>query len=386
MKILLQLTLALFVVAQFSSCNTDSNVQSDINEGKVIQGETDPELAHLNIPEGFSLQVYADDVDNARSLSLSPNGTLFVGSMRKAVHAVVDTDNDGRADKTYKIVDGLNMPNGVAFKDGDLYVAEVNRILKFENIEERLGDDLEYEVVFDEYPTDRHHGWKYIAFGPDDKLYVPVGAPCNICVSENPVYASITRINKDGTGMEVVQSGVRNTVGFNWHPTTNELWFTDNGGDNLGNDMPACELNYAPNDGMDFGYPYCHQGDFLDPTEGTGKNCDDYTAPAQNLGPHVAPLGLEFYKAGNFPAEFQNSIFIAEHGSWNRETPIGYRITKVELDGNKATSYETFLDGFRDNEENELYGRPVDLEWMPDGSLLFSDDYSNKIYRLIYTG
>ncbi|MBX2845244.1 MAG: PQQ-dependent sugar dehydrogenase [Saprospiraceae bacterium] len=369
----------------FQNCKTDSKAAVR-NYAQPIDAQTDPELAFLNIPEGFALQVYADSIDNARSLALSPNGTLFIGSRKKSVHAVVDTDQDGRADKTYVIATGLNMPNGVAFKDGDLYVAEVSRVLKFEDIESRLADNLEYDVIYDEYPTEKHHGWKYIAFGPDEKLYVPVGAPCNICESDDRIFNTITRMDDDGSNMEIVQEGVRNTVGFNWHPTTGELWFTDNGRDWMGEDMPACELNHAPKDNMHFGYPYCHQGDTPDPEFGEKRACEEFTAPVQNLGPHTAPLGLEFYHSGNFPGTYKNTVFIAEHGSWNRTVPIGYRITMVDLDGTTSLGYEPFLDGFRDNEANELYGRPVDLEWMPDGSMLISDDYANKVYRLIYTG
>jgi len=238
------------------------------------------------------------------------------------------------------------MPNGVAFRDGDLYVAEVSRILKFKDIEKHLANPGEPEVVYDQFPTETHHGWKFIDFGPDGKLYVPVGAPCNICESEEEIYASISRINPDGTGLEVVQHGVRNTVGFTWHPTTKELWFTDNGRDMMGDDMPACELNRATADGQHFGYPYCHQGDTPDPEFGEGKTCDDYRAPVQNLGAHVAPLGIEFYTGKMFPDQYVNRILFAEHGSWNRSKKSGYRIMQVVLDEEQqAVSYEPFAEG-----------------------------------------
>ncbi len=346
---------------------------------------TDPDLAFLSIPEGFSLTYYAKNVENARSMALAEDGTLFVGSRRDKVHAVQDKDGDGFAETVTVIVKDLNMPNGVALKNGDLYVAEVSRVIIFRNIAQQLVDqNFDYEVFYDQYPTERHHGWKYIAFGPDDKLYVPVGAPCNICASEDEIFNTITRLD-DEANIEIVHTGVRNTVGFNWHPTNQKLWFTDNGGDNLGDNLPGDELNFANADHQNFGYPYCHQGNMLDPELGKGKDCHDYTPPAQILGPHVAALGLEFWNDTNFPSSFNNHVFIAEHGSWNRTTPIGYRITTVFVDKNgEAKDYTNLITGFRDNAKNEVFGRPVDLEWMKDGSLLISDDYSDCIYRLTY--
>jgi glucose/arabinose dehydrogenase len=274
------------------------------------------------------------------------------------------------------------MPNGVAFRDGDLYVAEVSRILRFPDIESRLENPGEPEVVYDGYPTETHHGWKYIAFGPDGKLYVPVGAPCNICKSEKPVFASITRLNPDGTGMEVVQEGIRNTVGFTWHPKTGELWFTDNGRDWLGDDQPYCELNRAPEDGLHFGYPYCHQGDLPDPEFGDATPCSDFTPPAAKLGPHVAPLGLGFYTSKQFPESYRGQIFVAEHGSWNRSEKIGYRVMMATLDGNEVVSYKPFAEGWLN--DGDVWGRPVDIELLPDGSMLVSDDFADAIYRIYY--
>lgn len=347
---------------------------------------TDLPLDRIQLPAGFSIDVYAEDVTNARSMDLSPNGTLFVGTRGEGnVYALRDTDGDMKADEQYLLAEGLKLPNGVAFRNGDLYVAEVNRILKFPNIESSL-DDPSFEVIYDDYPTETHHGWKYIAFGPDDKLYVPVGAPCNICESEDEIFASITRMDPDGSNMEVVQHGVRNTVGFTWHPQTGELWFTDNGRDWLGDDKPACELNRAPQDGMHFGYPYCHQGDLPDPDFGDKRDCSEFTPPVQNLGPHVAPLGLEFVTTSAFPADYQGHILIAEHGSWNRSTKIGYRLMMVKLNGNEAVSYEPFAEGWLDKAADEAWGRPVDLEFLPDGSMLVSDDFANAIYRISYDG
>jgi glucose/arabinose dehydrogenase len=296
---------------------------------------------------------------------------------------VVDNDKDWKADKVYKIADGLDMPCGVAFKNGSLYVAEVSRILRYDNIEENLANPPKPVVVYDQYPTDKHHGWKFIRFGPDDKLYVPVGAPCNVCEKSNPVYSTITRINADGSNMEVYASGVRNSVGFDWHPVTKELWFTENGRDNLGDDLPADELNHAPTKGLHFGFPYCHQGDTPDPEFGKGKSCDTYVKPAKNLGPHVAAIGMRFYTGNMFLPEYKNNIFIAEHGSWNRSAPIGYRVMFVRLDGNKAAQYVPFAEGWL-QPDGKVLGRPADVEVAEDGSLLISDDKNGAIYRVAF--
>lgn len=353
-------------------------------KGYAKQFDTLP-LEKIVLPEGFSIDVFATNVENARSMALSPKGTLFVGTRGQGdVYAIVDKNQDYKADKIYTIATGLKMPNGVAFRDGDLYVAEVNRILKYENIEKRLDNPPAPIVLNDTYPSETHHGWKYIAFGPDGKLYVPVGAPCNICESEDDIFNTITRINPDGSGREIVQRGIRNTVGFTWHPETGELWFTDNGRDWLGDDSPACELNHAPKDGMHFGYPYCHQGDLPDPKFGEKYPCSDFTPPVQQLGPHSAPLGLEFYTGNQFPDTYKHQVIIAEHGSWNRSTKIGYQLSLVTLEGSKATNYQPFAKGWLDETQDEPWGRPVDIEQLPDGSILVSDDFANAIYRISY--
>ncbi len=346
-------------------------------------------LQKLRLPPGFRITTYAEGVTNARSLCLSPGGTLFVGTRDEGnVYALRDTNGDLVADLKYTLATGLRMPNGVAFRNGSLYVAEVSRILRFDDIEKHLANPPTPVVVYDKYPTEGHHGWKYIAFGPDGKLYVPVGAPCNICEREEPIYASITRLDVDNPAAspEVVQHGIRNTVGFTWHPVTRELWFTDNGRDMLGDDVPACELNHAVQDGQHFGYPYCHQGDLKDPEFGDKRPCADFIPPAQKLGPHVAPLGLEFGLSANWPAEYKNQILIAEHGSWNRTKKIGYQVSLVRLDSNgRCIAYEPFISGWL-QPGDDIWGRPVDLEWLPDGSLLLSDDYADAIYRVYYDG
>jgi glucose/arabinose dehydrogenase len=339
-------------------------------------------LDKVKLPPGFSMSIFAK-VPNARSMVWGDKGTLFAGNRdQDKVYAIVDVNQDGKADSVFVIDEKLTMPCGVAFRNGSLYVAEVSRILRYDNIESRLSNPPDPVVVYDKYPEESHHGWKYIAFGPDGKLYVPVGAPCNVCEKENPVYASITRINPDGTGMEVYAKGVRNSVGFAWHPETGELWFTDNGRDNMGDDIPNCELNHAPKAGMHFGFPYCHQGNIPDPEFGKGHKCEDYTAPAKLMGPHVAPLGMRFYTGSMFPAEYKNRIFIAQHGSWNRSAPIGYRVMMATVEGGKIINYEPFADGFLQG--TEVLGRPVDVEIAKDGALLVSDDEKGLIYRITY--
>lgn len=341
-------------------------------------------LNTIKLPKGFSISVFAE-VDNARSLAMSPSGTLFVGNRKEdKVYAVKDVDGDFKADKRWVIASGLNMPNGVAFKDGDLYVAEVSRILRFKDIENHLSNPPAPEVVYDKYPTETHHGWKYIAFGPDGKLYVPVGAPCNICEPGDAVYASITRMNADGTGMEVYASGIRNTVGFTWHPETNALWFTDNGRDMMGDDIPPCEFNTAPTAGMNFGYPYCHGGTIKDPEFGNKRPCSDFVKPIQNLNAHVAPLGVKFYTGSMFPADYKNQAFIAEHGSWNRTKKSGHLVSMVKLQDAKAVGYETFAEGWLNQETQEAWGRPVDILVLTDGSMLVSDDKGGMVYRIAY--
>jgi glucose/arabinose dehydrogenase len=366
-----------------ASGTDDSTSTTSAGSGNKDKLYTRFNLDKIKLPPGFSISVFAV-VPNARSMCWGTNGTLFVGNRNAdKVYAVEDKDQDGKADTVYVIDSDLKTPNGVAFRNGSLYVAEINRILRYDNIESKLANPPDPVVVFDKYPEDTHHGWKFIAFGPDDKLYVPVGAPCNICEKKEPVYSSITRINPDGTGMEVFASGVRNSVGFAWHPDTKELWFTDNGRDQMGDDVPADELNHAPKSGMHFGYPYIHQGDTPDPEFGSGKKASDYTPPAQKLGPHVAALGMRFYTGAMFPAEYKNRIIFAEHGSWNRSTPLGYRVMMVTLDGNKAVKYEPFAEGWLQSNKKVL-GRPVDVELMKDGSLLISDDKNGAIYRVSY--
>ena len=353
------------------------------SEKKVVE-VADTSFPEVQLPKGFSISLYAS-VDDARSLAVSPSGTVFVGNKSgDAVYALRDQDGDGKAEQKYTIAKGLNMPNGVAFRDGDLYVAEVSRILKFPSIEKQLSAPGKPVVVYDKFPTDGWHGWKYIAFGPDGKLYVPVGAPCNVCDKGDAVYASLTRMNPDGTGLEVFARGIRNTVGFTWSPENGSLWFTDNGRDMLGDDVPPCELNMATGSGQHFGFPYCHAGEISDPEFGNKRGCKEFTAPAKKLGAHVAPLGLKFYTGSMFPSAYKNKLFIAEHGSWNRSKKNGYKIGLATVVNGKVTAYETFASGWLNDESQKVTGRPVDILIMADGSMLVSDDKRGVVYRVTY--
>ena len=343
-----------------------------------------PPIERIKLPPGFKIEIYANKVENARSLALGDKGTVFVGTRSDSVYALVDSNRDGKAD-VVTVAEGLNAPNGVAFRDGALYVAEISRILRFDGIEASLNKPPKPVVVFDKLPRDGHHGWKFIAFGPDGWLYVPVGAPCNIGEADPDVYAAIHRIKPDGSQYEVFARGIRNTVGFDWDPNTKELWFNEHGRDMMGDDMPSCELNHAPKAGMHFGFPYCHQGDTPDPEYGSKRKCSEFTPPALKQGGHVAPDGLRFYTGKMFPAEYRNRIFIAQHGSWNRSKKSGYRVMMVTLksDGKTVDKYEEFATGWLDNER--AWGRPVDLLVMPDGALLISDDAANAVYRVTYS-
>ena len=348
--------------------------------GLILSSVSSAALDDVVLPPGFQIQEYAD-VPKARSLALGDRGTLLV-STRKAREVYAVVENEDGSTRTIELLSGMRWPNGIAIHDGDLYVAEIDRVYRYRDIEDHLDKAPEPELLDIDLPSDKAHGWRYIGFGPDGKLYIAIGAPCNICDKRG--YAQIIRVNPDGSGQETFASGVRNSVGFTWHPTTGELWFTDNGRDMLGDDLPPDELNRAERQGLHFGYPYCHGGYIPDPQYGKGRDCADYTPPVQRLGPHVAGLGIKFYTGDMFPAEYRNQVFIAEHGSWNRSRKIGYRVTLVRLDGNKAVSYEPFAEGWLQNEQ--VSGRPVDLLVKEDGSLLVSDDFAGKVYRITWRG
>ncbi|MFN0314934.1 MAG: PQQ-dependent sugar dehydrogenase [Burkholderiales bacterium] len=336
-------------------------------------------LDRIKLPPGFEIGVYAE-VPGARSMALGSNGVVFVGTQRVGkVYAVVPSAG---GNKVKTIASVLNSPNGVAYRNGSLYVGDIDRILRYDRIDSQLDAPPKPVLVTDRFPREGHHGWKFIAFGPDGKLYVPVGAPCNVCEEDPDRYALISRINPDGSGYEVFARGVRNSVGFDWDPRTGELWFNDHGRDHMGDDLPSCELNHAPKAGMHFGFPYCHQGDTPDPDFGKRRACAQFTPPALNQGGHVAPDGLRFYTGKMFPEEYRNAIFIAQHGSWNRSKKNGYRLIVATAQEGKVTKSEVFASGWMENEQ--VWGRPVDLLVMPDGALLVSDDYAGVIYRVSY--
>jgi glucose/arabinose dehydrogenase len=343
------------------------------------------ELGDITLPPGFRIAVFAADVPNARQMALGPAGVIFVGSRSEGkVYAVVDGDGDHRADQVHVLATGLNMPSGVAFRDGALYVAAVNRVLRWRDVARDLTRPPAPEVVSDAFPSDTHHGWKFIAFGPDGRLYVPVGAPCNVCAPPGPLHATITRLDVAGGRIEVVARGVRNTVGFDFQPDTGELWFTENGRDWLGDDQPSDELNRLARPGEHFGFPHCHGDGLPDPEHNGGRACAGFTGPVRLLDPHVAAIGMRFYTGRMFPEKYRGGVFIAEHGSWNRSTPVGYRVTFVKVEGARATSYEPFAAGWLKG--SVAGGRPADVLVMPDGALLVSDDKAGRIYRVTYEG
>ncbi len=380
---------ALLSLASACGAQSCSRLVTSADDITSIASETElvTKLETLESPPGFTIELYTAEVPDARSIALGSNGVVFVGTREEGkIYAVVDHDADHRVDEVLTIAEGLDMPNGVAYDDGDLYVAENSRILRFEDIDEQLDDPPEPKVVIDALPTEEFHGWRYIKFGPDGRLYIGIGAPCNACESDDPRFASIARMYPDEGELEVYASGVRNSVGFDWHPLTQELWFTDNGRDWLGDDLPPDELNRAPMQGLHFGFPYCHGRDELDPELGEGHSCDDFEAPVQELGPHVAALGMRFYSGGMFPMRYRNAVILAEHGSWNRAEKIGYRVTVVSLEHDKAVGYEPLVEGFLEPASNTAWGRPVDVAVLDDGSMLVSDDLNGALYRISYDG
>ncbi len=333
----------------------------------------------IKVPAGFKVELWASGINNARAMAWGDKGTLFVSSrVAGNVYAVVDK---GGSREVKTIAKGLNLPNGVAFKAGTLYVAEIHRITKMVGIEDKLDAPPAMEVVYETLPKDAPHGWKYLAFGPDGKLYFNIGSPCNICLPPD-THANISRIDPDGGAFEYFARGIRNSVGFDWHPVTKELYFATHGRDWLGDDVPSDRLDVAPRKGLHFGFPFCHQGDILDPEFGKGHACGEFAAPLIKTGAHVAGNGVEFYTGSMFPAEYKDRIFLAQRGSWNRSKKVGFRIMMVTLRGGDVPKYEPFAEGWAQGEQ--IWGRPVYTRQMKDGSLLISDDYAGAIYRVSY--
>lgn len=353
-----------------------------------------PALEGLKLPADLHISIYASDVKNARQMALGDDGTVFVGSRNEGnVYALVDEDKDGKADRQYLIDEDLDMPSGVAFRDGSLYVAAVNRILRYDDIEKKLGKPPKPVTIVDDLPDDSHHGWKAIEFDADGNLFVPVGVPCNICISDDERHGTILKLDVRTGKYSIYATGVRNSVGLAVHPDDGNLWFTDNGRDWMGDDLPPDEINRATSAGLNFGFPYLHGRDTLDPEYGEQAEPEEYTLPVAELGAHVAPLGLSFYQGGNgtvskgkaaFPEKYHGNLFVAEHGSWNRSEKAGYRVIRVVVEGSNVKAVEPFITGWLDKEKDTAWGRPVDVLQMPDGSLLISDDYADIIYRVSY--
>lgn len=344
----------------------------------------------LRVPKGFQIEFLTDAVPNARGLALGRfvdgKGVVYAGSMREGKVYAVEIDG-GRALRVHTIASGLTLPTGVAYRNGALYVSAVSRILRFDGIDERLADPPAPKIATDKLPVDTHHGAKFIAFGPDGLLYFAVGAPCNVCVPTS-AHGNIQRLKPEGGVSEIVARGVRNSVGFDWNPLDAKLWFTDNGRDMLGDDLPADELNRIDTAGQHFGFPYCHQGDTPDPEFGGQRACREFVAPAAKFGAHVAALGMRFYTGRQFPPEYRNNAFVAQHGSWNRSRKSGYQVLRVVLDEQgRVQRQEPFIEGWLQLDmvgRETVLGRPADVLVLPDGSLLVSDDFGGAIYRVRY--
>lgn len=373
--------------------------------------------AELDVAPGFELTVFAEGVDNARQMAWA-DGVLFVGSRTAGnVYALPDRNGDGRADEVITIASGLRRPSGIALRGKDLYIADVSRILRMRNLVAAPRADAPFEVVYDRFPNEGHHGWKYLRFAPDGRLTVPVGAPCNRCDPELP-FAAIHLLDLESGRLETIARGVRNTVGFDYHPVTGELWFTENGTDMMGDEYPPEELNRLTRFGQHFGWPYVHGDGGLDPEFGEGHDPRDYVMPVATMPAHFAPLGMTFYRGDAFPKKYRHGVIIAEHGSWNRSRPGGYRVTAVLLDARQQpVGYEVLVQGWLDpgpvgdtaqghsdtavqgrsepaaqdgsdrgSVAVTVHGRPADVLELPDGSLLIADDHGGRIYRLAYTG
>lgn len=338
-------------------------------------------LQQLVLPANFKITIFAKNVEDARQMALGDKNTIFVGTRRTGKIYALISDKNYQSATVRIIASHLNMPNGVAFLNGSLFVAETNRILRFDHIENNLSNPPK-PTIFAQLPDQSHHHWRYIKFGPDKKLYVGIGAPCNICSSDNPLMATLSRIGPSGKDLQVYAKGIRNTVGFDWDPITKYLWFTDNGRDWLGENMPPDEINVAPAIGMHFGFPYCHGKNTPDPIFGIMHSCRDFTPPAFELPAHVAALGVTFYTGASFPEEYHRQMFIAEHGSWNRLQKIGYQVMTAKIENKSVIAVKPFISGWL--QSGKVFGRPVDVLVLRDGSLLISDDYANVIYRVTY--
>jgi glucose/arabinose dehydrogenase len=369
-----------------ASSQQDTNLKPHATPPTVTPVDKLP-LDKIKLPAGFKAEVYSSGHPGARTMVMGAKGTIFMGTRQLGrVYAV--SEKDGKRE-TKVLLQGLTQPNGLAVKDGALYVLAINKVTRYDNIEDKLDNPGEPVDLTDKFnlPPEVHHNWKYAAFGPDGKLYIQVGANCNICEINPGVHGQIRRYNPDGTGMEVVARGVRNTVGFDWHPVTKELWFTDNGRDWAGNAGPEDELNRVAKgqEGAFYGFPYCHANGIADPDVKKPNPCAGVTLPAALTGPHSAGLGIKFYTGSMFPKTYQNVAFIARRGSWNREQKFGYDVVIARTSGGKA-KLEPFMTGLLDSAKNEFHGRPTYLLQMPDGALLVSDEQNGATYRISHGG
>ena len=344
-------------------------------------------LDKLKLPKGFKAEVWATGMVGGRAMAFSDSGKkVYMGT--RGIGRVYEVTDAGDKRTVRVVVDKLTQPSGVAFQGGSLYVMAIDKVLRYDGIEDKPGvAPVDLTAKFN-LPKEQHHNWKYLAFGPDKKLYVPFGGPCNICEPPTKEYAQIRRYNPDGSGMEVLATGVRNSQGFDWHPKTGELWFTDHGRDWLGDNGPEDELNRISRTGLNFGFPYCHAKGIVDPDVAKGKKnaCKDVTLPVATMGPHAAVMGVKFYTGGMFPNKYQGTMFIARKGSWNRSKKFGYDVVNVRpsADG-KSAKVKPFMSGFMDPKENTFWGRPAYIAQMKDGSLLVSDEQLGAIYRITYS-
>ena len=343
-------------------------------------------LNRLKLPAGFKAEVYAEGIPDARFLTVGDNGTVFVGNrLQNNVYAIVD---QGGKREVKMILKGLNSPNGVLFDKGTLYVAERERIVRYDNIEANLDNPPAPKVVIDGLPKQAGHFWKVMAMGPDGKIYFNIGSPGNI-VEPGYMQASIVRVDPKTSKFEIVATGIRNSVGMAFDPRTKLLWFSSNARDWLGEDGPDDIFSVIRKKGEEHGYPYCHQGNMADPIFGKFRDCSEFVPPVHRLGPHIAPLGMRFYTGNMFPAEYKNSVFLAQHGSWNRGVKHGYNVIRLVIDPQKGKviKSEPFLEGFLvdDRADPPMFGRPVDVQQLKDGSLLVSDDYNGIVYRISYS-
>ena len=395
MKISTAITLLLLFVSSFNLVAAETttikktlqpNVHVAINP---IEVNVQQYISNITLPPGFHIDLYAEGVTGARSMALSPAGTLFVGTRTDksfkpmgTLYAVTKPVQSGVKPEIITLATGLNVPNGVAFRDGNLYVAEMHRIIRYDNIEANLQHPPEPKVIYDGFPDEFHHGWKYLRFGPDDRLYVSVGSPCNSC---EPAAGQgvIISMRADGSDLQIYASGIRNSVGFDWQPGSHDLWFTDNGRDMWGDDIPPEELNHAAEPGLHFGFPYRYGKNLIDHDFSTHLSSSDFTPATLEFPAHNALLGMRFYTGNQFPESYHHQLFIAAHGSWNRESPDGYSIFKADMKEGKAVGYRVFASGWL-TAEHQFWGRPVDIEQMPDGSLLISDDFADVIYKISY--